>query len=110
MNPGRISPEFFLEAFSKKGFMYNCRHLNFDQRLGEEFIRAILGIDVPSLTEADRRNFALKIFDLPFLLAVWRDMCVQNGADAREYSRVMRELHQAVYDKMNELLMGAETP
>jgi hypothetical protein len=102
-------PAFVRNEFSNGGFIYKCRHREFDQSLGEKLARTICEIDVSSLTESEKRNVALGIFDLPFLLAAWREMCIQNGADAREYSRVMREMHSAVYDKMTELLVGTKT-
>ena len=90
--------------------MHKCRHLQFEREAGERFVASIESVNVDALSAVDRGKVSLAIFDLPFLLATWREKSVENGIDATDYSCVMRDIHRAVTAKMKALLLDAEGP
>lgn len=91
------------KSFSGEGFMYQARHMIFDEVAAVGFIATIENITAEQNPQT-RNVLVRQLCDIPFLALLWEEKCVKNGADARKYRETVRILRQVVLQKIELLL------
>ncbi|WP_432288791.1 hypothetical protein SLT36_30240 (plasmid) [Aminobacter sp. BA135] len=85
----------FSEYFQPGGFFFEVRKKNFSEAKSEEVVGAIKSIEVNNIDDAEWINIAKSIWDFPFFARMYRDRCVENGADEKKYDAFTMDLYQA---------------
>lgn len=97
-----------LNSFSGDGFFYLARKWTFDQAKADELLEAIRRIDPATLSKADSLMTIERLWQLPFLLTVYRDRCLRNGTDPDTFDRYPVALWEEISPRINALLRQLE--
>ena len=90
-------------AFTLDGFMYQARHLVFDELAAARLIASIEKIGPePDLNVRDAILSVL--WQIPFLALLWEEQCVKEGASKRKYRKTVGILRDLVAKKTELLL------
>ncbi len=87
--------EEILSNSPKVGFMYGLRHRHLNMDGYERFIKLLDDL-FQSVEEREYYRVVNRIYDYSFLISVWKQGCIENGADPIKYSEVERVVHRKI--------------
>ncbi|NZD50191.1 DUF5071 domain-containing protein [Rhizobium leguminosarum] len=90
-----------------EGFFHDMRKMSFSTNNAVRFLDLVESIDVSILSEREKKDAVLALWDQPFLALAYSDRCVEAGADFHEVQKWMVEISRVVRRKIEELLDAA---
>jgi hypothetical protein len=91
-----VLPEGFLDEFEPGGFFYEARKMRFVKERSAIVLSKLKNLETAKISKEQKSTIIKDVWSLPFITSMYRQRCVENGCNEKDYDVFIMSIYEAV--------------